>query len=959
VALKNKHRKYLLVLAIIWLAGAAVDLLWFALDNSVPAWDQADYLTGALNYWQILQAPEWLNREWWTSFWMRSTKIPPLTYITTVPFLNIFGTGPDQSTLVMLFYSIILLGSVYCLGRKLFNVRVALWAAAICQILPGLYRYRLDFLLDYPLTATVTLSFCCLTLWKKTINSTPSPTLKGRATRTKPAGLGLGKPLDKNCIQGWFWAIILGLSLGMALLVKQTAFFFLLTPILWVFWGTIKQRKWGRIAQLMGSFAVALLVCYPWYRTNWLLILTSGKRATLDAAIAEGDPALNTLDAWVYYWKITPYLVSWPLLLVAIVGLILYWQKQGNKKHKFNQLEAEPHSSRSQPETGNEMNEMPPDYFPIYSSPHLPIQHHLDVPSLSRRPKKKHAKGINRNSSITWLAVFVVGAYILCSLNINKDARYVLPYLPVLSLWLAKGLISWDAVSRPWGSKIRWGTMLLATGLMLSNLFPLPGASLTQLLSPRTQHYPYWGQPWPHQEVIDEIIKTEPYLRSTLGVLPSTPFINQHNFNHYGALRNFQVYGRQVGTQTEQVPQDVRALSWFVTKTGDQGSVPTAAQTQMVQIVEQGGDFQLQKSWPLVDGSTLKLYHKKQPPVQVQPAAVPSTEVQLVRVEVPEKVPPGVPVPVTYEWIGPWSELQSGLVLITWQIDGNVRWAPPTLKPAQAGFVSVARPFRAGAQAGFVSVARPFRAGVMVGVEKSQRWLHDHCIGMGELYSEQADKSSFQVIEHLAMLPPPDLPAGAYSLKATYLNRKTGESYPIAVPKVTVTIDPDAAIIPASELDLVTQLRQVATHLPKGSEGLEIVFAQTGRINQYDPIQDYVLQADLALTYRMQQEPENTDWAYELVLSRILQQNVSGAIAALRQVRQLDPQNPYVHAYLAFVYLYDWRPGEAERVLQWAIALDPNLPEIRILRGIAALMQLNLPKAWHYLSGSTACSGNK
>ena len=108
MALKDKHHQGLLVLTIIWLAGAAVDRLWFALDNSVPAWDQADYLTGALNYWQIMQAPEWFNSEWWTSFWMRSTKIPPLTYITTVPFLNIFGTGPDRSTLVMLFYSIIL-----------------------------------------------------------------------------------------------------------------------------------------------------------------------------------------------------------------------------------------------------------------------------------------------------------------------------------------------------------------------------------------------------------------------------------------------------------------------------------------------------------------------------------------------------------------------------------------------------------------------------------------------------------------------------------------------------------------------------------------------------------------------------------------------------------------------------------------------------------------------------------
>ena len=57
---KNKQLNWfrgLLILGIIWLAGALCDRLWFALDRSVPAWDQADYLNGAMNYWQALQAP--------------------------------------------------------------------------------------------------------------------------------------------------------------------------------------------------------------------------------------------------------------------------------------------------------------------------------------------------------------------------------------------------------------------------------------------------------------------------------------------------------------------------------------------------------------------------------------------------------------------------------------------------------------------------------------------------------------------------------------------------------------------------------------------------------------------------------------------------------------------------------------------------------------------------------------
>ncbi|PSP28162.1 MAG: hypothetical protein BRC59_12900 [Cyanobacteria bacterium SW_4_48_29] len=156
----------LLLLGIIWLAGALCDRLWFALDNSTPAWDEADYLNGVMNYWHALQTPQWLNEEWWESLWLLSSKIPPFTYISTVPFLNLFGTNADAATLVLLLYSAILLISVYGLGIQLFNVSVGLWAAGLCQLLPGLYTYRTEFLLDYPLTAIVTLSFCCLTFWK-------------------------------------------------------------------------------------------------------------------------------------------------------------------------------------------------------------------------------------------------------------------------------------------------------------------------------------------------------------------------------------------------------------------------------------------------------------------------------------------------------------------------------------------------------------------------------------------------------------------------------------------------------------------------------------------------------------------------------------------------------------------------------------------------------------------------
>ena len=875
MTLKKQRNKFtsLFILGLIWLAGALCDRIWFALDRSVPAWDQADYLTGTLNYWQALQNPQWLNGEWWQGFWLLSSKIPPLTYIAGAIVQNMFGTGFDQATLINLLFNEILLGSVYGLGKILFAESVGLWAAALCQIMPALYRYRLEFLLDFPLTAAVTLCFFCLTGWRLAIDNKLKPKTQSRSLEPK------AQPDANKAHHPLFWAVAFSLSLGLALMVKQTTLIFLFTPLVWVGLGSLFTRRWERLLQLIISLGLSALVFAPWYRTNWLLILTSGKRATIDSAIAEGDPPLNTLGAWIFYLQQLPYQVSLPLLVVPIIALLLYWGVAIGIKNK-------------------------------------------------KLKPKLHLW------ELKWLGIFLVGAYLLSCINPNKDDRYVLPYLPVLSILLAYGLTRIRGV---WGNIIRWGTLGLATILMLFNLFPIGGILgnfLTQTLSAKVQHHPYMGEKFPHSQVINQIIQTQPYLRSNAGVLPSTPVINQHNFNYYGALENFQVYGRQVGTRESFVEQDARSLSWFVTKTDDQGSVPKA-QAAITKKVETGGDFQLNKTWKLPDSSTIKLYYQKTPPVEVQVVSdiQPPAKVILTQVRVPVSAPPGLPVPVSYQWRGNWSALQNGLVLLSWENS-----TPDNSVPN-------------------VSIPKNSTSTTQSTATQSTVWLHDHAIAMGQLQSNNDPPRSqlFQVTERFAMLPSKDTVPGNYILKATYLNRISGESYHIKVPKVTLTINPQAAATPAPELDLITQLRELGATMPEGIKALEKVFDEVGRINQYDPIQDYLVQARQTLTYRLEniariQTLEYRDWAYTLALTNVLQRRVDDAIASLEKVIQLDPENPYAYAYLAFVQLYDWQGAKAEKSLEPALAKNPDITEIKALRGVAALMQGNVIKAWQILS---------
>jgi hypothetical protein len=346
----------------------------------------------------------------------------------------------------------------------------------------------------------------------------------------------------------------------------------------------------------------------------------------------------------------------------------------------------------------------------------------------------------------------------------------------------------------------------------------------------------------------------------------------------------------------------------------------------MVQTVEQSPDFQVQKNWNLPDGSVLKLYHRKNSPIQVRQINATRTNVSLERVTVPQQALPGVPVPVSYEWSGPWEQLRSGIVLLTWKgVTGQSTVSSSLIIPEDKN------------------------------PKSNNAWLHDHGIAMGKLHSGrlsiEQSRGSFQVIEQTAMLPPADIAAGTYSLEATYLNRETGENYPITVPPVTLNIALNAPAPPAPELDLVTQLRTLAADLPEGRKALDRIFDEVGRINQYDPVQDYATQTELALQYRLEQEPQNRDWAYALAFSRVLKKDAQGAIAALKQVVQLDSQNPFARAYLAFVYLYEWRGKDAQDALKPALALNPNVPELKALSGAAALMQGNVFKAWQLLKG--------
>jgi len=834
----NVSRQFIIVcLILIWSFGFIIDRIWFSLDNTIPPWDPSEYLNGVMLYKEALKNPHFFDSSWWREFWLLSNKIPPLMYIITAPFFLILGASVDKGNLVLSLFSIVLLVSIFYLGRLFFNHKIALFACLLVQLIPALYVYRLEFLLDYPLTVIITFSFTCLSYWYFT-----------KANKLS-----------------WYLSLLTGISLGLGIMLKQTFIFFLFFPICFAFISLLLYKKWEKLTQLITSFFIAIFIFFPWYRTNWLLIFTSGKRATIDSAILEGDPPLNTLEAWTFYGKVLPYLLSWHLFiipLICLIYLVIKFYVQKSIKYKN-------------------------------------IGYYLQTNFYQNTVNIKNNKYSLTFLITLWLFVFLIGGYLLSSLNVNKDARYILPLLPVLALILAALIFSYTAI---YSSFLKIFTIILAIVLMMLNLFPLGGSLLTKKLSPKMQHFPYTSEKWATEDVIPATINLNPYLRSNIGVLPSTPEINQHNISFYGSIPNFQVFGRQVGVQQKFVLEDVNSLDWFLTKTGEQGSIPES-QPATVDLVENNGDFNIVNTWQLPDKSELKLYHRTLPHNEVLPLSTNNSKVKLDAVIIPEKFNILQSIPITYKWSGSLYNLENGIVILNWQSLNN-----------------------------------------------SEKWTHDHGIAMGNLHSANVNteelKQDFQVIENTAMFVYQNISDGDYILQATYLDKITGETYPISTPNIQVTVDKNTPLINSNQpLDLVSQIRQLAPNLSQGIEGLDPIFSNIGRINQYDPTQDYLKVTEKAMQYRLQSD-NNLDYLYTLLLSQVLQQKVVQAIATAKKLVEINPENAFNHGYLSVLYLYDWKGREGEKALQPALKIKPNVIEFQYLKGISGLMQGNLWKVW-------------
>ncbi|WP_320673546.1 phospholipid carrier-dependent glycosyltransferase [Prochlorococcus sp. MIT 1341] len=289
----NSNFRFWVFVTSIWVLSTIVDRVWWSHYAGLPSWDQADYLNSALDHGRalgLLPGGQWKGV---AALLDLSPKIPPLASLVNGTVIALAGDSPSQAAWSLSLWHGMLLFGVALWGLRLSGQIVALLSVVFVAITPALLQLRLDYLLEMPLTAVMTLAISSLGSW--------------------------WHPKTGEKWSQVFTAALLCLS---AVMIKQSALLLLIPMFFYASWNIFTRSKTYRY-QLFSGVLVVVIGVLPWLHHNWITTLGGTNRAVIESAAREGDPMLWTLENWIWYPRILPGQLGSAVLLVGVSGLVL------------------------------------------------------------------------------------------------------------------------------------------------------------------------------------------------------------------------------------------------------------------------------------------------------------------------------------------------------------------------------------------------------------------------------------------------------------------------------------------------------------------------------------------------------------------------------------------------------------------------------------------------------------
>lgn len=488
------NKVYYIILFFLFLFHSICNYFWLSPNQMSPIWDEGGHLLAVLKYKDFFLRFPALD---FNSFAEIGGYYPPLFHISALFLSFVWGNSIRTMVMVNIIYMAIMLFSTFKIGELIFDRKAGLLAAFILSMFPIIFGTSRMFLLDYALTTIVTLSIYFLLL--------------------------------TDYFKNTKYSLFFGISLGLGMLTKNTYGIFIIGPLIYIFCKALlfndsKGRTKRQVINLFYSLSLGGVLSIPWYILSFgfaewktlpilrrvlypvllkshyfLFIVVSLMLLFIIVKIHKTNLFAKIRMKWWLLFSSFLFafalFVNWQALLVSIWYLVVLKDQIGL-------------------------------FFSI-------VFVYFFVKFLNSRAKNKH---------ILTLWIFIPSY--LVSFFLRMDIRYTMPYLPVMAIVIAAGLLQ---VRRALPSALFFSLIslfCLVQFFLLSFILYYDSSNIyfeNQFNRYVVGHNPsnYWlihppikGK-WNIEEILRWIKDESAGCKVTIGILVNTAYLNEQVFRYY------------------------------------------------------------------------------------------------------------------------------------------------------------------------------------------------------------------------------------------------------------------------------------------------------------------------------------------------------------------------------------------------------------------------------------------
>ncbi len=296
--------RYRILLVLIILLSIATQIIWVKIDRRPPAYDEAAYLERSLELSETIRiGPVEFIKSVLGLGRYQSTYHPhrALLPLTTLLFYFLFGKSPDVGVMSNLVYIIVLLTSIYGIGKILFSKRAGVLSAFLFSTFPLFCFITRVFMPVLSATALATLSVYLLI----------------RSDYFKQRGPSLS----------------FGITFGLGLVTEEFYLVAILGPLAYVVWKSNPFKKRATLVNFGGSILLGLLIASFWYLPNYQYIINNLLCVAYSQNVGElyGVPTRVGFPLFSFYIVAISYGISLFYSVVLCVILFPFWKSKGQK----------------------------------------------------------------------------------------------------------------------------------------------------------------------------------------------------------------------------------------------------------------------------------------------------------------------------------------------------------------------------------------------------------------------------------------------------------------------------------------------------------------------------------------------------------------------------------------------------------------------------------------------------